>query len=120
MGFLFSEDEDYSEIFWSCFRFIIIWMVLWFCLKWLVKCFIDCKTKGETPEPPQELVIDASVAEIIAEQIIAKQMNKSADEPPSYEVATKDENVPPPTFEEIVMPKKSARQSASRNKVRKF
>ena len=115
MGFLFSED--YSEMLWSCFRFVIIWMVLWFCLKWLVKCFkVTCK-KEETPEPPQELVIDASVAEIIAEQIIAEQINKSADEPPSYEVATKDENVPPPTFEEIVMPMNSARQSLSRNKL---
>ena len=114
MGFLFSEDEDYSEMLWSCFRFVIIWMVLWFCLKWLVKCFKVTCIKEETPEPPQELVIDASVAEIIAEQIIAEQMNKSADEPPSYEVATKDENVPPPTFEEIVMPMNSAREINSK------
>ena len=41
------------------------------------------------------------VSEIIAEPIIAEPINKSDEKPPSYALATKEINLPPPKYEEI-------------------
>ena len=38
-------------------------------------------------------------------EIIAERINKSDEKPPSYALATKEINLPPPKYEEIVIQK---------------
>ena len=36
-------------------------------------------------------------------EIIAERMNKSSEKPPTYALATKEINLPPPKYEDIVI-----------------
>ena len=102
MGYLF--DDDYSKIprdneFWIkvCFGILIFY----FTLKWLVKWCKKRSSKVEEETPGHEIVVGAVANHI---ELIASSTNKTAEKPPSYDLATK-ENLPPPKYEDIVTQK---------------
>ena len=102
MGYLF--DDDYSKLprdeeFWIkvCFGILIFY----FTLKWLVKWCKKRSSKVEEETPDYETVVGAVANHI---ELIAKPINKVAEKPPNYALAT-EENLPPPKYEDIVIQK---------------
>ena len=79
-----------------------------FCLKKLTKYLYLRKVSNGGEEDYRtslRIARQAYFSEIIAEPIIAEPINKSAEKPPSYALATKEINLPPPKYEEIVIQK---------------
>ena len=85
--------------------------LFFFCLKKLTNYLYLRKTSSSNDfnlyiqeDSGTRNAIQAYFADMHAE-IIAERINKSDEKPPSYALATKEINLPPPKYEEIVIQK---------------